>query len=474
MRPVLNPLLSPVSLLKLLPAALDGSAEDGTRLLSLLWLGELLDVRRQLAEALASAVNAEPQADSANAQVFAESALRSASMLRASVREHRSVIRPSRRSRRRLRDLEQALVELRDTRVHYEYLAMVLESDDEGAADEARRLRDRLAQRLPVTRDVARVLDRHLDPLLDTIQVELTEYTERRVVGQPPTRRSLAAHLAARVSEGAAALHMDFGDGRHGRMRTRLVHQHAMLAPFAQRHPAIGEWLHRTMTAHVALRTLRDLDGLADLAAMHRLTALHATLDAEGDALIVNFEQTWHGDTTTAVKAAVDVLDGSAAASALPMEIERKFLLRAAPPEIAGVDPIRIDQGWLPGTVLRERLRRSTHADGRTTLTRTVKAGPLGARVELEETTTVALFEALWPHTEQARIRKLRYPVLEGRFVWEIDVFSDRDLVLAEVELTQAADMPPIPEWLAPYVIRDVTDDLTYTNSVMATRDSAS
>lgn len=468
---VANSRLASATLLKLLPSALEMSPEEGTRFLSLLWFAELLDGRKRVADAEGSREHADAQAAAKASDALVDETLRSASKLRASVREHRTVIGASKRVRRGLRDLEHALSDMSRTRAQFEFLAMTLEGDDREAAKEARTLRDRIAHRLPRARDLERTLARHLDPLRGTLESQLLEYAERRVVGQPPTRRSLAAHLAARVSEGAAALQTNFADGRYGRMRRLLVHQHAMLTPFAQRHPAVGEWFHRTRSAHVALRMLRDIDGLADLAASHGLPALHATLEAEGDALLASFQRTWNEATTAAVKAAVDVLDGSAAASALPMEIERKFLLRAAPDAIAGVDPVSIEQGWLPGAVLRERLRRATFADGRTVLTRTVKAGPLGARVELEDVTTPELFDALWPHTQRARIRKQRYAVREGRFVWEIDVFSDRELVLAEVELTQSSDSPALPAWLAPFVVREVTDEVAYTNSVMATPD---
>ena len=37
------------------------------------------------------------------------------------------------------------------------------------------------------------------------------------------------------------------------------------------------------------------------------------------------------------------------------MEIERKYLLRALPPEAAHVRPKEIDQGYLPGSRLVER-----------------------------------------------------------------------------------------------------------------------
>jgi hypothetical protein len=39
------------------------------------------------------------------------------------------------------------------------------------------------------------------------------------------------------------------------------------------------------------------------------------------------------------------------------------------------------------------------------------------------------------------------------------------------VELREDQDVPAAPEWLAPYIVRDVTDDPSYTNSSMATPD---
>ena len=50
---------------------------------------------------------------------------------------------------------------------------------------------------------------------------------------------------------------------------------------------------------------------------------------------------------------------------------------------------------------------------------------------------------------------------------------DDRDLVLAEVELSGLDDRPALPEWLAPYVERDVTGEPAYFNSVLARADRA-
>ena len=58
--------------------------------------------------------------------------------------------------------------------------------------------------------------------------------------------------------------------------------------------------------------------------------------------------------------------------------------------------------------------------------------------------------------------------VPDGDFVWEIDEFLDRELVLAEVELPTPATRPALPHWLADYVVREVTEDNRYTNYELA------
>jgi CYTH domain-containing protein len=128
---------------------------------------------------------------------------------------------------------------------------------------------------------------------------------------------------------------------------------------------------------------------------------------------------------------------------------------------------MEIEQGWLPGQRLRERLRR-VRANGADRYYRTVKLGVGERRVELDEETTPDLFSALWPHTAGCRVVKARHLVPEGDLTWEVDVFAGRDLVLAEVELPAALDEVTVPEWLAPYVVRDVTDEPEYLNLNLA------
>lgn len=155
----------------------------------------------------------------------------------------------------------------------------------------------------------------------------------------------------------------------------------------------------------------------------------------------------------------------------LPVEIERKFLLRGCPPTAKAVVPVQVEQGWIPGTSIHERLRRTVDPDGTVAYWRTIKLGRGVARIEVEEAMDPPLFQAMWPLTQPARLRKERHVVPDGTFRWEIDVFADRDLVLAEIEVECADTSVVIPEWLTPYVVREVTGDPAFLNLTLARPD---
>jgi len=149
------------------------------------------------------------------------------------------------------------------------------------------------------------------------------------------------------------------------------------------------------------------------------------------------------------------------------LEIERKFLLDA-PPAFDRPDSVaEIEQGYLPGERLVERLRRIT-TEGKEELLRTMKEGTGVTRLEIEEPVPPELFARLWPMTEGRRIRKRRHKVKDGDLTWEIDEFLDRDLVLAEVELSSPSDEVTPPDWLRPHIVREVTDEAEYSNYRLA------
>lgn len=149
------------------------------------------------------------------------------------------------------------------------------------------------------------------------------------------------------------------------------------------------------------------------------------------------------------------------------VEIERKFLLSALPQEMPTGETHEIAQGYLPGERLVERLRHD-RANGTEVFLRSVKSGAGMVRMELEEETTRALFEHLWPLTKGRRLVKRRYVIHSPEHRWEIDEFLDRPLVVAEVELADADAPVTIPDWLQPAIEREVTGEPEYLNVNLA------
>jgi len=149
-------------------------------------------------------------------------------------------------------------------------------------------------------------------------------------------------------------------------------------------------------------------------------------------------------------------------------EIERKYLLRALPLRVRDARVLEIDQGYLPGTRINERVRRARESVG-VKYYRTIKAGQGLERLEIEEETTELFFTTVWPLTRGARVHKRRYLVPEGHVTWEIDEFLDREgLWLAEVELDEVDQLVEVPQWLRDDMDREVTDDPRYSNHALA------
>lgn len=181
-------------------------------------------------------------------------------------------------------------------------------------------------------------------------------------------------------------------------------------------------------------------------------------------------EKHWLGDGLQELVEEVEAMATAVAGGAgRDQEIERKYLLSGLPSLPPDTQLLEVEQGWLPGKRLRERVRRVRRGD-ELSYYRTVKLGRGVRRLEIEEPTTREVFENLWQLTRSCRIRKRRHIVREGPLCWEVDEFQDRPLVLAEVELPSESLRPELPAWLEGYVVREVTDDGRYANLKLAER----
>ena len=146
-------------------------------------------------------------------------------------------------------------------------------------------------------------------------------------------------------------------------------------------------------------------------------------------------------------------------------EIERKFLVRELPGDLARHPHNEISQGYLVSLDdgLQVRLRK---AGERYWLT--FKRGAGNVREEREVELSLDQFDALWPATEGKRLLKTRYEIPFGDRVVEIDLYHGRHegLVVAEVEFDDEAAAKSFepPEWLGD----DVTGDPRYSNQLLA------
>ena len=146
-------------------------------------------------------------------------------------------------------------------------------------------------------------------------------------------------------------------------------------------------------------------------------------------------------------------------------EIERKFLVRELPKDLARCPHAEIDQGYLAleGHGIQVRLRK---ADEKLTLT--YKRNQENGREEREVILTPEQFAVLWPGTSDRRLIKTRYAVPLGDLVVEIDLYHGRHegLIVAEVEFSEeeeARSFQP-PPWLG----EDVSHDPRYSNQLLA------
>ena len=193
-------------------------------------------------------------------------------------------------------------------------------------------------------------------------------------------------------------------------------------------------------------------------------------LHDRGARAYAGIERDWLNDAGASFFARVRELAAELTHRAsLGTEIERKYLLQRLPGEALDAPSVEIQQGYLPGEKLVERIRRVRSPDGAERWFRTVKIGSGIERLELEEEADADLCRVLWRLTKGRRIHKRRYSIRESDGVlWEIDEFLDRTLVIAESELPTPEMDVELPPWLRAVMDREVTDEPAYANAHLA------
>jgi CHAD domain-containing protein/CYTH domain-containing protein len=353
-----------------------------------------------------------------------------------------------------------------------------------------------LLERLTADRDHAwekmLELDETLFPRIHPRLVRrLTRFRMTIDLDAGPQRRSTAAVTARRVRAAAGRLKERLRrvqgyssiDAIH-RARISAKHLRYLIEPFAaavpegaatvERLKALQDGFGDVHDAHVFGAELRAALPDAERAAaagaslVPGIEALMASLQARGQQAFDQVAAGWLGDAAEPFFTTVDALaDDIAGLVDRDREVERKFLLTGLPTLPGAESPVEIEQGYLPGERLIERVRRIRSDEGEE-LVRTVKEGSGLTRLEVEEPVSPDVFDQLWPLTEGRRLRKRRYRIPDGDLTWEIDEFLDRDLVLAEVELAGRPIDVEVPAWLQPHVDREVTEDEAYSNVRLA------
>ncbi|RAV28259.1 CYTH domain-containing protein [Sinomicrobium soli] len=146
-------------------------------------------------------------------------------------------------------------------------------------------------------------------------------------------------------------------------------------------------------------------------------------------------------------------------------EIERKFLVRSREYRKEARLSYRIVQGFLntdPERTVRVRIKGDK---GFITVKGRSDARGL-ERFEWEKEISPGEAGLLLPLCEKGVIDKIRYEVVSGPHVIEVDEFSgDNDgLILAEIELGDADEVYRAPSWLG----QEVTGDTRYYNSQLS------
>ena len=396
----------------------------------------------------------------------------------------------------------------RDAEVLLEWLAVAVGQLPPRHRSAARwMVRQEESRRRESGRELQRQLQDALDVTLQRLERRLRRYRATVYLDAGPRDVTLAQRVAermraqtTRLTELLAGTKDVDDDATIHRARIAGKRLRYLLEPMANMHPALGELitglkrLQDTLGAihdahvwgealHHTLQRAADQEGralrrvatgstsrrrLSALPSRAGLMALAGAIHGHASKEFEVFRQEWAGDAALGFFSNLDRAASLLAdANAPPLEIERKYLLTGVPPDMPRGTTTILHQGYLPGVHIVERLRRTIRAK-RTSYARTIKLGTGLVRTEIEEPTTREVFDALWPLTEGKRVEKQRHAIAAGGVTWEIDVFTDRDLVLAEVELTDERQEVRFPDWLAPFVERDVTEESTYVNYVLA------
>jgi adenylate cyclase len=147
------------------------------------------------------------------------------------------------------------------------------------------------------------------------------------------------------------------------------------------------------------------------------------------------------------------------------VEIERKFLVTSNEYLKSFTKQNRIVQGYLSSDPKRTVRIRLKGENGYLTIKGESNESGL-TRFEWEKEISYSDAENLLRLCEKGVIDKIRYEVIVGVHVYEVDVFAKENegLVIAEIELSSEEETFEKPNWLG----KEVTGDKRYYNSYLS------
>ena len=147
------------------------------------------------------------------------------------------------------------------------------------------------------------------------------------------------------------------------------------------------------------------------------------------------------------------------------IEIERKFLVTSESFKKEAYKSTRIVQGFLNTHPMRTvRIRIKGDQGFLTVKGLSNEAGTI--RTEWEKEIEVSEAESLLKLCEEGIIEKIRFEVIAGRHIFEVDEFlgTNQGLTIAEIELNAENESFEKPNWLG----KEVTGDIKYYNSQLS------
>lgn len=234
-----------------------------------------------------------------------------------------------------------------------------------------------------------------------------------------------------------------------------------LLGNLADAHRAEAE-LSAALVVEAAERARRRSGGDPGPDLRPGLLAVHRQARQRIDSLFAELEAAWlRGRSTALLDRVFEVVARLEWRDAEEAEPEQRLLLSDLPAEARGAEEEQ-EQGWLAGG--RESFG-AVRAGGAERFFRASLQGKGERRFEVVEDISREQFEDYWPLTEGRRLRRRRHRSGAAP-AWCFDEYLDRRLVLA----VSTGGSPPLPPWLEPVFVRDVTSERGYADEALARR----